>query len=95
MAKNLLTQKVQLKYDNKTELGFLCCRGLLCSLCGRLFCFNFSNNGINFSFLELVQPMLFCHHSNFYVLPSALNDLIDKIIKHTTGKKTPIKTKLQ
>jgi hypothetical protein len=33
--------------------------------------------------------MLFCHHGNFYVLPSTLNNLIDKINRRE--KKKPIK----
>lgn len=80
--------ETEVKYENATELG-LPCRALLCSLCCCLLCINNSNNGINFSFLKLAQPMLFCHHGNFYILPSTLNNLIDKINKRE--KKIPIK----
>ena len=81
--------KLQVKYENATELG-LPCRALLCSLCCCLLCINIGYNGIDFSFLELAQSMLFCHHGNFYVLPSTLNNLIDKLNKRE--KKIPIKS---
>ena len=37
--------------------------------------FYVSNNGINFNFFKLLQTMILCHHSNFYVFSSTLDNL--------------------
>ncbi|KAJ6409922.1 hypothetical protein OIU84_009419 [Salix udensis] len=46
--------------------GFCCC----------FLRFNLSNNRIDLRFFKLPQPLVFCHHSNFYVLPPTLNNLV-------------------